>query len=176
MVTQMVVRGRPILCYAPLAEQADSDVAVPGTGKRAIKRLQDAREARGAGLCWIQMSAQFAMLGKVGQAAKGQSALHGHRRGCKGGRQEAKPDSRMDFHSKMKLAPAFCKQNVGGAGHLFNRRHLAAQSININGSADGFLWVRACLQRKDFVAYHASPGREGVACIQMRIFEPHHRP
>ena len=145
----MVIGGRPILRNAPFAEQADGDVAMPGTGKRAIERLQDAREAWSAGFCRIQMSAQLAMLGKVGQAAKRQSALHGHLHGCKGGRHEAKTGGGMGFYCKMKLASELCKQNVSGTGLIVNRRHPAAQPININGSADGFLWMSACLQSSD---------------------------
>ena len=55
MVAQVIVRRRPILCDAPLAEQADGNIAMPGTGKRPIKRLQDAREPGRAGLGGIQM-------------------------------------------------------------------------------------------------------------------------
>jgi hypothetical protein len=65
MVAQVIVRGSPILHDAPFAEQADGYVAMPGTGKRAIKRLQDTGESRGAGLGRIKMLPQLAMLGQV---------------------------------------------------------------------------------------------------------------
>jgi hypothetical protein len=65
MVAQVVVRRRPILRDAPFAKQADGYVAMPGTGKRAIKSLQDTGESRGAGLGRIKMLPQLAMLDQV---------------------------------------------------------------------------------------------------------------
>jgi hypothetical protein len=126
MVTQMVVWGRPILRHTPFAKQAHGDVAMPGTGKRAIERLEDAREARGTRFCRIQVRAQFSMLSKVGEAAKRQRALYGNRHGCERGRDEAKVGIGMRLYCEMKLTAAFRKQNMGSAWLLLDCCHPAA--------------------------------------------------
>jgi hypothetical protein len=65
MVAQVVIRGRPILRDTPFAKQADGDIAMPGTRKRTIERLQDARETRSAGFGWIEMLAQLSMFCQI---------------------------------------------------------------------------------------------------------------
>ena len=88
MVAQVIVRRRPILRDAPLAEQANGNIAVPGTGKRAIKRLQDAREPWRAGLGRIQMLPQFAMFSQIGETPQCERAFY--REGLGGNRRRHK--------------------------------------------------------------------------------------